>query len=160
MMMNKNVFKICLIFSVLFNFSYLSAEQLKTQKSLTETLRAYWPHKAFLAIPRISSLKPRLGLKISMNGEVLGGIRCIEIDELEQKRLFKPKTKMDREEIYRAACDSMLLAIKAVKVLPISADLGPSEEIVLQFDFSQGVVSSTKSRINPVIIEPMEQEES
>jgi hypothetical protein len=158
MFKNLNIFRGLLIIGIFFNVSFALSEQTLPKESVTQTLRSHWPYQAFLAIPKISSLRSNLGVKVSSDGKILGSVRCIEIDELEQKRMFEPKTKIKREGIQRAACKAMKLAISKVKRLPISVELEFNEEIVLNFNFSTGVVSSRRAFIKAVIIPPKQKD--
>jgi hypothetical protein len=115
-----------------------------------------WPYQAFWAIPLIDQIKPRLALKTSSDGRILGRSRCLEVDNLEQRRLYNKLAKMQNEQLHRVACKAMKLAIKKIDYLPIFEKLNPDEEILLKFNFSKGIVSSSKSIYNQV--EPPEPE--
>ncbi len=123
-------------------------------KSLTELFQSHWHYKAFWAIPGINTINPRLALKTNSEGMIIGRSRCLEIDNLEQRRISDPLAKMKNEQLHRVACKSMKLAIKSIDYLPIFEKLDPGEEILLKFNFSKGVVSSSKSIIEPDLVDP------
>ena len=85
---------------------------------------------------------------------IIGRSRCLEIDNLEQRRIYDPLAKMKNEQLHRVACKSMKLAIKNIDYLPIFEKLDPDEEILIKFNFSKGVVSSSKSMIEPALVDP------
>ena len=57
---------------------------------------------------------------------------------------------MKNEQLHRVACKAMKLAIRKIDYLPIFEKLNPDEEILLKFNFSNGIVSSSKSIYVPV----------
>ena len=124
-----------------------------TPKSLTDLIRPHWSYTAFWAIPSIDKINPRLAIKINSEGKIIGRSRCYEIERLEQRRIFNPLAKMVNEQLHRVACKSMKLAIKNVDDLPIYETLLPGEEILLRFDFSEGIVSSSKRMFEPIQVE-------
>ena len=123
-------------------------------KSLTELFESHWHYKAFWAIPEINTINPRLALKTNSEGMIIGRSRCLEIDNLEQRRINDPLAKMKNEQLHRVACKSMKLAIKNIDYLPIFEKLDSNEEILIKFNFSKGVVSSSKRLIEPDIVDP------
>tara|TARA_B100001094_G_scaffold303840_1_gene332277 strand:- start:414 stop:896 length:483 start_codon:yes stop_codon:yes gene_type:complete len=147
-----------LLFAVLIstvNVSHVIAEADSgdSPKSLTDLFRPHWSYTAFWAIPSIDKINPRLAIKINLEGKIIGRSRCYEVDRLEQRRIFNPLAKMVNEQLHRVACKSMKLAIKKIDDLPIYEALLPGEEILLRFDFSQGIVSSSKKMFEPIQIE-------
>ena len=139
-------------------FTFFIALGENSNKSLTEIFRPYWPYEAFWAIPLIDQIKPRLALKTASDGRIVGRSRCVEIDNLEQRRLYNKLAKIKNEQLHRVACKAMKLAIRNIDYLPIFEKLDPDEEILLKFNFSNGIVSSSKSIYKPV--EPPETENS
>ena len=139
-------------------FSESFAEE--SPKSLTDLFRPHWPYKAFWAIPGIDYLKPRLVLKINSEGRIMGRIRCLEIDNLDQRRILDPLAKMTNEQLHRVACKSMKKAIKEIDYLPIIEIPEPDEEILIKFNFSEGIVSSSKRLIERVQVVPENSENS
>jgi hypothetical protein len=121
-----------------------------SNKSLTEIFKPYWPYEAFWAIPLIDQIKPRLALKTASDGRIIGRSRCVEVDNLDQRRQFNKLAKMKNEQLHRVACKAMKLAIRKIDYLPIFEKLDPDEEILLKFNFSKGIVSSSKSIYVPV----------
>ena len=120
-----------------------------SNKSLTEIFKPYWPYEAFWAIPLIDKIKPRLALKTTSDGRIIGRSRCVEVDNLDQRRQFNKLAKMKNEQLHRVACKAMKLAIRKIDYLPIFEKLDPDEEILLRFNFSNGIVSSSKGIYKP-----------
>ena len=137
-------------------FSVFAVLGETSNKSLTEIFKPHWPYEAFWAIPLIDQIKPRLALKTASDGRIVGRSRCVEIDNLEQRRLYNKLAKMNNEQLHRVACKAMKLAIREIDYLPIFEKLDSNEEILLKFDFSKGIVSSSKSIYVPV--EPPKEE--
>ena len=138
-------------FGLFFLFSSLSSTIAEnSNKSLTEIFRPYWPYEAFWAIPLIDQIKPRLALKTASDGRIIGRSRCVEVDNLDQRRQFNKLAKMKNEQLHRVACKAMKLAIRKIDYLPIFEKLDPDEEILLKFNFSNGIVSSSKGIYKPV----------
>ena len=129
-------------------------------KSLTDLFKGNWHFKAFLAIPAVEKIRPRLALKTNVEGRIIGRSRCVEIDRLEQRRVYDPLAKMVNEQLHRVACRAMKMAIKEIDYLPIFEKLEPGEEILLTFDFSKGIVSSAKALYKPIQINPEDIENS
>ena len=138
-------------FGLFFLFSSLSSTTAEnSNKSLTEIFRPYWPYEAFWAIPLIDQIKPRLALKTASDGRIIGRSRCVEVDNLDQRRQFNKLAKMKNEQLHRVACKAMKLAIRKIDYLPIFEKLDYNEEILLKFNFSSGIVSSSKGIYKPV----------
>ena len=137
-------------------FTFFTVLGETSNKSLTEIFRPHWPYEAFWAIPLIDQIKPRLALKTAADGRIVGRSRCVEIDNLDQRRLYNKLAKMKNEQLHRVACKAMKLAIRKIDYLPIFEKLDSDEEILLKFNFSKGIVSSSKSIYEPV--EPPEAE--
>ena len=136
--------------------SFYSAIAENSNKSLTEIFKPHWPHEAFWAIPSIDQIKPRLAIKTATDGRIVGRSRCVEVYNLEQRRLYNKLAKMKNEQLHRVACKAMKLAIREIDYLPIFEKLDSDEEILLKFNFSKGIVSSSKSIYVPV--QPPEEE--
>ena len=153
-----SIYKKFIIFTLIImaSFSNVFAESNSEEspKSLTDLFRPHWPYKAFWAIPKINSIKPSLALKTNSKGMIIGRSRSVEIDRLEQRRIFNPLAKMSNEQLHRVACIAMKMAIKNLDQLPIYEKLNPGEEILLKFDFSEGIVSSSKIFFEPIQVEP------
>ena len=131
-------------------FTFFTVLGETSNKSLTEIFRPHWPYEAFWAIPLIDQIKPRLALKTASDGRIIGRSRCLEVDNLDQRRQFNKLAKMKNEQLHRVACKAMKLAIRKIDYLPIFEKLNPDEEILLKFNFSKGIVSSSKSIYVPV----------
>ena len=135
---------------IISTFSVFAVLGETSNRSLTEIFKPHWPYEAFWAIPLIDQIKPRLALKTASDGRIVGRSRCVEIDNLEQRRLYNKLAKMNNEQLHRVACKAMKLAIREIDYLPIFEKLDPDEEILLKFNFSKGIVSSSKSIYVPV----------
>ena len=131
-------------------FSVFAVFGETSNKSLTEIFKPHWPYEAFWAIPLIDQIKPRLALKTASDGRIVGRSRCVEIDNLEQRRLYNKLAKIKNEQLHRVACKAMKLAIRNIDYLPIFEKLDPDEEILLKFNFAKGIVSSSKSIYRPI----------
>ena len=118
-------------------FSVFAVFGETSNKSLTEIFKPHWPYKAFWAIPSIDQIKPRLAIKTATDGRIVGRSRCVEVYNLEQRRLYNKLA-------------TMKLAIREIDFLPIFEKLDSDEEILLKFNFSKGIVSSSKSIYVPV----------
>ena len=134
---------LCLISS----FSSTIAEN--SNKSLTEIFKPYWPYEAFWAIPLIDQIKPRLALKTASDGRIIGRSRCVEVDNLDQRRQFNKLAKMKNEQLHRVACKAMKLAIRKIDYLPIFEKLDSDEEILLKFNFFIAVSKPVMSVLYP-----------
>ena len=131
-------------------FSVFAVFGETSNKSLTEIFKPHWPYEAFWAIPLIDQINPRLAIKTATDGRIVGRSRCVEVYNLEQRRLYNKLAKMKNEQLHRVACKSMKLAIREIDYLPIFEKLDSDEEILLKFNFSKGIVSSSKSIYVPV----------
>jgi len=141
-------------------FTFFTVLGETSNKSLTEIFRPHWPYEAFWAIPLIDQIKPRLALKTASDGRIVGRSRCVEIDNLDQRRLYNKLAKMKNEQLHRVACKAMKLAIRKIDYLPIFEKLDSDEEILLKFNFSKGIVSSSKSIYEPVVSPEAENKEN
>ena len=135
---------------LILTFSFFAVFGETSNKSLTEIFKPHWPYEAFWAIPLIDQIKPRLALKTASDGRIIGRTRCLEIDNLDQRRQYNKLAKMKNEQLHRVACKAMKLAIRKIDYLPIFEKLDPDEEILLKFNFSNGIVSSSKGIYKPV----------
>ncbi len=160
MSLYRKIFVLTFIGILFFYSGYSKSVAEDSPKSLTDLFKPYWPYKTFWAIPGIDNLKPRLALKINSEGRIIGRSRCLEIDNLEQRRIYDPLAKMTNEQIHRVACKSMKMAIREIDYLPIFETLETDEEILLKFDFSEGIVSSSKRTIQQIQVEPENSENS
>ena len=91
------------------------AQQKTFGEELTEIFQEVWPYKAFLAIPKINEIAPRLIIPIDSFGKVQEGARCAEVDDLDLLRELNPKAILPRENLYRLSCKSLLTAISKIK---------------------------------------------
>ena len=119
----------------------LHAQQKTFGEELTKIFQEVWPYKAFLAIPSIKEISPRLIIPINIDGIVKEGTRCAEVDDLDMLREINPKAVLPKENLYRLSCKSLLAAIDKIATIPIPRN-GFSEDttLVLKFYFGTGTV--------------------
>lgn len=119
----------------------LHAQQKTFGEELTKIFQEVWPYKAFLAIPSIKEISPRLIIPINSDGIVKEGTRCAEVDDLDMLREINPKAVLPKENLYRLSCKSLLAAIDKIAAIPIPRN-GFLEDttLVLKFYFGTGTV--------------------
>ena len=123
-----------------FMFVTLSHAQQKTfGEELTQIFQEVWPYKAFLAIPRIKEISPRLIIPIDSDGMVKEGTRCAEVDDLDMLREINPKAVLPKENLYRLSCKSLLTAIDKIEEIPIPRN-GFSKDTKLVLKFYTGFI--------------------
>ncbi len=137
----KKILVFLFLASALFCPGISSAQQKTFGEELTEIFHEFWPYKAFLAIPRISEISPRLIIPVNSVGEVQEGSRCAEVDDLDLLREINPKAILPREKLYRLSCESLLMAISKIEELPIPRNgFTDNSSLVLKFFFGNGRV--------------------
>ncbi len=119
----------------------LHAQQKTYGEELTKIFQDVWPYKAFLAIPRIKEISPRLIIPIDSDGIVKEGTRCAEVDDLDMLREINPKALLPKENLYRLSCKSLLTAIDKIEEVPIPRNgFSNDTRLVLKFYFGTGKV--------------------
>ena len=118
-----------------------SAQQRTFSEELTEVFGKVWPYEAFLAIPKIGEIAPRLIIPVDSVGKIKEGARCAEVDDLDLLRELNPKAILPRENLYRLSCRTLLMSLSKIKDIPIPRH-GFSDEsiLVLKFYFGTGKV--------------------
>ena len=127
--------------NIVFAPSISGAQQKTFGEELTEIFQEFWPYKAFLAIPKINEITPRLIIPIDSFGKVQEGARCAEVDDLDLLRELNPKAILPRENLYRLSCKSLLTAISKIQDLPVPRKgFTDDSNLVLKFYFGTGIV--------------------
>ena len=119
-------------------------------KDLSEAFRPNWPFTAFLAIPRISEIKPMVVVKIGENMEFGEPVKCIEVEYYEIEKKFNPSLLLERDSLHRLLCQAMIRAVLKTKVAPLPKDVLTGDEIGLRFDFYEGEVSVVEVPYPPI----------
>ena len=124
---------ITLIISLKALFSQMSALNYE----ISSLVRPNWEYESFWAIPRIGETKPIVALSLSAVNEKVN-VRCLDLEYLEIEKTFKPKTKLEREFLYKIMCKSINRAVKNTNGLDqIILKIG-MDEVGLRFDFLNG----------------------
>ena len=127
--------------NIIFASGIAGAQQKTFGEELTEIFQEVWPYKAFLAIPKINEIAPRLIIPIDSFGKVQEGARCAEVDDLDLLRELNPKAILPREHLYRLSCKSLLTAISKIEDLPVPRNgFTDDSSLVLKFYFGTGIV--------------------
>ena len=84
-----------IFFLVLSLPSVASEAENALNDAVTNILRQNWPYEAFLAIPRISEMRPTLAIEISKKDSSSYTSSCIEIFYSELQKKFESKTLLD-----------------------------------------------------------------
>ena len=79
--LKKKILILLFLANTLFAPCVVVAQQKTFGEELTEIFQEFWPYKAFLAIPRINEIAPRLIIPIDSFGKVQEGSRCAEVDD-------------------------------------------------------------------------------
>lgn len=125
----------------IFNANILNAQQKTFGQELTEMFQKVWPYEAFLAIPRISEIAPRVIIPVDSLGKIREGSRCAEVDDLDLLRELNPKAILPREYLYRLSCRSLLTAVNKIEKLPVPRNgFSDDSQLVLKFYFGNGKV--------------------
>ena len=130
---------ICLIFLSLPSFA--TESKIDFNVKITELFLPNWPYQAFLAIPRISEMKPILSIEISREDEKLNKYNCIELYYLKLQKKFEPKAILDRKSLHELLCKAMKRAVLKTDELLLAEYLELNDTIALQFDFFSGYIS-------------------
>ena len=139
---------VCLIFVSLPAFAMQS--EIDFNEKITELILPNWPYEAFLAIPRISEMKPILAIEISQEDERENSYNCIELYYFEMQKKFEPKAILDRESLHKLLCKAMKRAIQNTNKLLLVEYLEAYDTIALKFDFFSGYISSVEIPYPPL----------
>ena len=118
--------------------------------AITELIRPNWPYEAFLAIPRISNVRPTLALEFSENDRSLVGFNCVELLYLELQKMFEPKIILEREALHKLLCKAMKRAVKKTPVVQIGRNFPDLNNVALSFDFFNGEIRVIEMPYPPV----------
>ena len=142
----------CLIF---FPLPSLGLEtEINLNEKITELLLPNWPYEAFLAIPRISEVKPIISIEISREEERLNKYNCIDLYYLKLRKKFEPKAILDRNSLHELLCKAMRRAVVKTDEFFLVEYLEFNDTLVLQFDFFSGYISLVEIPYPP--IDPVE----
>ena len=142
-------FKLFLFFIV--SFPTLATEPDKIiNQQLTKLFLPNWPYEAFLAIPRISEMRPTLGIEISKEDNTLYSLSCIEIYYHDMQKKFEPKTLLERESLHKLLCKSMKRAMRKTPLVHITQNFPNSYNIALRFDFFNGKIQFVETPYPPL----------
>ena len=120
--------------------SFASESDDSVNSNLTQLLRANWPYEAFLAIPRISAIRPTLALEFSEEDRSLIGAECVELYYLELQKEFEPKIILERESLHKLLCKAMKRAVQKTPIFEITRNFPDTNHVALSFDFFGGKV--------------------
>ena len=138
----------CIIFLAFPSFAIQS--EIETNEKLTELFLPNWPYQAFLAIPRISEMKPILAIEISQEDTSLNKYNCVELYYLKLRKKFETKAILDRKSLHELLCKSMRRAVLKTDKSLLSEYLKLNATIALQFDFFNGYISSVEIPYPPL----------
>ena len=130
------------IISVTFVMFFITLKVLFSQTAamnaeITSLIRPNWEFESFWAIPRIGDTTPLVAISIS-DGNSAVNVRCLDLEYLEIKKLFKPKAKLEREFLHKIMCKSINRALKNTKGLDKLVLRTGKGEVGLKFDFQNG----------------------
>ena len=150
-MMRCITFYLKIIFFVFLSSPSFAADiEIDFNKKITELFLPNWPYQAFLAIPRISEVKPILAIEISWEDESLNKYNCIELYYLKLRKKFEPKAILDRKSLHELLCKAMKRAVLKTDKLLLMKYLKVNKTITLQFDFFRGYISSVEIPYPPL----------
>ena len=124
---------ITLIISLKALFSQMSALNYE----ISSLVRPNWEYESFWAIPRIGETKPIVAISL-LAGKDKVNVRCLDLEYLEIEKTFKPKTKLEREFLYKIMCKSINRAVKNTNDLDQIILKTGMDEVGLRFDFLNG----------------------
>ena len=130
--------------------SFATQAEIKTNEKITKLLLPNWPYQAFLAIPRISEMKPILAIEIFQEDASLNKYNCIELYYLKLKKKFETKAILDRKSLHELLCKSMKRAVLKTDKSRLLKYLKLNANIALQFDFFNGYISSVEIPYPPL----------
>ena len=124
---------ITLIISLKALFSQMSALNYE----ISSLVRPNWEYESFWAIPRIGETKPIVAISLLVGKDKVN-VRCLDLEYLEIEKTFKPKTKLEREFLYKIMCKSINRAVKNTNGLDQIILKTGMDEVGLRFDFLNG----------------------
>jgi hypothetical protein len=149
--MRLNRFLLNTVTLVLIFFStVINAQNSETDLKIVKAFKVNWPYEAFLAIPRISEIKPMLVVELDENMKFVEPARCIEVEYYEIEKKFKSKLLLERESLHRLLCKAMIRAASKTKQVLFLKQFSPGDEIGLRFDFYTGTISVSDIPYPPI----------
>ena len=135
------VFSLKLFFIVIWAVPGSSnVDNKKFNEEITLAISPNWPYQAFLAIPRISQIKPMVSIEISKEDKTISSTTCIEVGYFELQKKIKLKSILERESLHRLLCQAMKRAVKKTNVNIFLNQGFTKNHIGLRFDFYNGII--------------------
>ena len=138
-----------IIFFILPTTSFALELEEDLNHKLTDLIKPNWPYEAFLAIPRISEMKPILSLEFSKEDGTLENSNCIELFYLELQEKFDPEATLERESLHKLLCKAMKRSVQRTDSFDITRILSGLNYISLRFDFINGMIKSIETPYPP-----------
>ena len=124
------------------------------EKNITNLIKPNWPYEAFLAIPRISEIRPTLAIEISGEDRSQLSYECVELFYFDLKKEFEPKAKLERKSLHELLCKAMKRAVKGIPDGLLLKNLNDSQNIALSFNFFNGLINIIEipyPPLNPIL---------
>ena len=134
--------------------SFAMETEIDVNEKITKLFLPNWPYQAFLAIPRISEMKPILSIEKSREDVSVYKYNCIELYHLKLQKKFEPKATLDRKSLHELLCKAMKRAVQKTDIILLAQYLELYDTIALQFDFFSGYISLVEIPYPP--IDPVE----
>lgn len=134
--------------------SFAAETEIEFNKKITKLLLPNWPYKAFLAIPRISEVKPTLSIEVAQEDESVNKYNCIELYHLKLQKKFEPKAILERKSLHELLCKAMRRALQKTDKSLLAEYLEFNDTIALQFDFFVGSIRAVEIPYPP--LDPVE----
>lgn len=138
-----------IIFLILSIPSFALEIEEDLNNKLTDLIRPNWPYEAFLAIPRISEMKPILSLEFSKEDGSLKTSKCIELFYLELQEQFDSEATLEREALHKLLCKAMKRSVQKTGSFNNSKIFSGLNYISLRFDFFNGMIKSIETPYPP-----------
>ena len=134
--------------------SFATEAEIDVNEKITKLFLPNWPYQAFLAIPRISEMKPVLSIEKPREDDIANKYNCIELYHLKLQKKFEPKATLDRNSLHELLCKAMKRAVQKTDKLLLAEYLEVYDTIALQFDFFSGYISLVEIPYPP--LDPVE----
>ncbi len=110
---------------------------------ISSLVRPNWEFESFWAIPRVGDTKPIVAISL-LSGENTVDVRCLDLEYLEIKKIFKPKAKLKREFLHKIMCKAINRAVRKTEGLGRIVLKTGMAEVGLRFDFLNGWIEIVK----------------
>ena len=134
--------------------SFAMETEADFNERITKLFLPNWPYQAFLAIPRISEMKPILAIENSREDESENKYNCIELYHLKLQKKFNPKAILDRKSLHELLCKAMKRAVQKADKWLLAKYLEVYDTVALQFDFFSGDIGLVEIPYPP--LDPVE----